>query len=95
MQERNEVVIHRAGVSYVGPDAVALFRARCLESSIRLYLKTGIIPTRNVGVKRMCEFATGITKKPYPASRKGLTQAVEDLRTWAATMETALPVTEE
>jgi hypothetical protein len=34
--------------TYAGPDAVNLFRARMLRSSIKMHQRSGMIPTRGV-----------------------------------------------
>lgn len=75
--------------SIVGPDAIAMFRAFTLASGIRLYLKTGLIPTRGCTPKVMRELATGITKKQY--KRSELAKAADDVHEWAITMKAALP----
>lgn len=77
-------------VSFVGPDAVSLYRARLLASSIRLWIKSKIIPTRGVTITVMLRHATGITGKPY--KRGEAQRAADDVTAWANAMVSALPV---
>lgn len=79
--------------AYVGPDAVNLARARMLASSITLYLKTGLVPTRGVGMKQMLLLASVYSGKTYKRSRADLEQAASDVRKWADTMAAAIPTT--
>ncbi len=66
------------GTSITGP-AVMGDRALVLKHGIALYPKTGIKPSRGVGVKQMCAIASEYTGAKYPSSRKGLEQALVDL----------------
>lgn len=77
-------------VGVTGKDGVSFYAAAVLCSSIRLYLKSGIIPTRGMNMKRMNELATRYTGQPYKG-RKGAEQAVLDLEAWVQTMKAALP----
>lgn len=79
------------GATLAGPDAMLFMKAVQLKSFIKLYLTTGIIPTRGVGIQRMLALATEITKKPY--TRNTAEQAIEDLATWIETMRVAIPTT--
>jgi hypothetical protein len=63
-----------------------------LWSSLKLYAKTGMIPTRGVGITKMLAFASDITGKKY--TRKQVLQAAEDVKVWADEMKAALPVIE-
>lgn len=78
--------------SFVGPDAVALFRAATIASGLRLYAKTGMRPNRMWTPTAMLAAATGITGKKY---RRGeYAKAAEDVSKWVAEMKAALPVVE-
>lgn len=66
-------------VSIVGRAAVDMFRGKVLASAIGLWLKTGMLPTRGVGVRDMARMATEYTGKQYAGSKKGLAQAKADL----------------
>ena len=59
--------------------AVLGFRGLMVKSSISLYLKTGMKPTRGVGPTQMVAIASEFTGKAYKRGRKGLEQALADL----------------
>lgn len=80
-------------VSFVGPDAVELYRVATLASSLKLYAKTGIIPTRGVTCKRMLEMASRYTGKSY--KRGAALDAAADLDVWVKAMKAALPSSQE
>ena len=89
----SSINIHPGGTTYSGPDAVALYRARVLASSLRLYASTGIRPTRAVGPARMLQLASDITHKKY--KRGEYLRAADDVAHWAKTMLASLPIERE
>lgn len=92
MSDDNSYIEHGAGgTSFVGPDAVSLFRATVLRSAIDLYVKTGMKANRAYTPTNMLSAAASITGKVY--KRGQLKQASDDLKTWADTMQAALPIT--
>ena len=78
------------GVAFVGRDAVSLFRARTLASALRLW-KGGIKAFRGATLTHLLGEAGKITGKTYKGT-KDIDQAVADIKVWADTMQTALPV---
>lgn len=78
--------------SFVGPDAVALFRARVLASALRLYGVAKILPTRGVSARAMLMHATALTGKTYKRGEYEI--AALDVTKWADAMLSALPVEE-
>lgn len=82
----------KEATSYVGRDAIELFRADYLKVSIRLWLKNGMKPTRGVGIKKMLSMATVYTGRKYKTSEAA--QAVDDLHNWVTCMVSALPIEE-
>jgi len=78
--------------SYVGPDATSLFAAITVRNAMKLYLDCGIKASRTYTVKNMTRAASVYTQKAYPASKKGLELASEDLQTWILAMQAAIPV---
>lgn len=75
--------------SFVGSDAVNYCRAEVLASSLKLYAKAKILPTRGVSATYMLKMATGFTGKQY---RRGeYLKAAEDVQLWAREMKAALP----
>lgn len=81
------------GTSIVGPDAMALFRAVSLKSSLQLYQKTGLIPTRGVTLTVMLKLAGQYSGKTY--KRTEIDKAKADLQKWIDTMKAALPIEHE
>lgn len=91
MIQQSYVEVTPAATTYSGPDAVEFFRVKVLKSSIGLYRKTKIIPTRGVTITMMLAMATQITGKAYKGKTK-CEAAEADLATWIDTMRAALPV---
>lgn len=77
-------------VSFVGPDAIALYRALIIEKAIRLYVKTGLKPSRMYTPTAMLKAASSITSKQY--RRGDLLKAADDIRTWSDTMRAGMQV---
>lgn len=75
--------------AYVGPDATNFYRARVLQSSLRLYAKTGMIPTRGVTATVLLKLAEPYTGKKYKRGQHE--QAAADMDAWISTMNAALP----
>jgi hypothetical protein len=92
MNEDRIVAESDGGISFVGYDAVSLYRVMQLRMALGLYAKCGMIPTRGVGPKRMLGIASEYTGKRYAATRAHATLAVDDLTVWIETMKSALPV---
>jgi hypothetical protein len=91
MENSNITLNARNEIScYTGPDAVQLFRAKILISSLRLWAKTKIIPTRGMGIGKMLAFATHYTGKKYTPKRA--LEAADDVQKWADAMLASLPV---
>lgn len=78
--------------SYVGRDATELFRVNMLKSSIKLWMKTGMMPTRGIGIQKMLKMASTYTGRKYKKSEAAY--AVEDLHNWVTCMVSALPIEE-
>lgn len=77
-------------MTFSGPDAVRLQQAVTLRSAIKLYLTSGIIPTRGMGIVKMLALASTITGKPYKRTQGPA--ALSDLHIWIETMKSALPI---
>lgn len=78
--------------SYVGRDATELFRVNMLKSSIKLWMKTGMMPTRGIGIHKMLKMAEVYTGRKYKKSEAAY--AIEDLHNWVTCMVSALPIEE-
>ena len=87
----SEIIHSAGGVTFAGPDAVALFRATTLWSGLRLYARSRIKPNRAWTPTAMLKAAGQITGKVY--KRGQYETAAADLRIWIDTMKAALPVT--
>jgi len=86
----SHIDLTNGGTSFVGHDAVNLFRAMTLKSSIRMYMKCGLIPTRGVTITKMLVMAGEYTGKTYKRGQGEL--AMNDLVVWIETMKCAMPV---
>lgn len=90
--DQSEIVVHKSGgVTFAGKDAMWLYRAMVLRNGIRLYVKTGIKPTRGVGPTQMLAMAKEYTGETY--KRGELPRAERDLSVWIDTMKSAMPLT--
>lgn len=77
-------VEHSDGViSFVGYDAVDLYRARVLASSLKLYAKTGIKPSRHITLKHMLLMATSYTGQRYASTKAHAMLAADHVKSWA------------
>lgn len=74
---------------FVGKDAVMLYQAAVLMSSLKL-LSKGIQPTRGFTMKRALAMAKQFTGQTY--KRTEWERAQRDLKVWCETMKSALPV---
>lgn len=77
-------------VAFVGEDATRVFAAAVLRSSIKLWLATGMIPTRGVGITHMLARASQLTGKSY--RRGDASMAVRDLTAWVDVAVSRIPV---
>ena len=93
MSHDSGVTIANHATTYFGRDGVELFRVKTLKSSISLWLKCGLIPTRGVTITKMLKLATHYTGQKY--TTKKAQQAVEDLQAWIDTMSSALPIDDQ
>lgn len=89
----SEITISAGGTVFAGPDAVRLFQARTIARALRLYAATGMRANRAYTPSAMLKAAGSITGKRYP--RGWYIQAADDLKTWADTMQAALPISVE
>lgn len=86
----SRITIGNGGTMFVGPDATNLFRAMTLASSLGLYAKCGIIPTRGVTISKMLAMASQYTGKKY--KRGDAAKAQSDVKIWCDAMKAALPI---
>ena len=76
---------------FIGPDAVAFYRATVIAGGLRLYAKTGMQPNRAYTPTAMMRAAREITGKKFAA--RDYIGAADALKVWADTMKAALPKT--
>ena len=82
----------KEATSYVGSDATHLYRVNMIKVSIKLWMKTGMMPTRGIGIRKMLKMAEQYTGRKYKTSEAAY--AVEDLHNWVTCMVSALPIKE-
>jgi hypothetical protein len=63
-----------------------------IKVSIKLWMKTGMMPTRGVTITKLLKMAEQYTGRKYKKSEAAY--AVEDLHNWVTTMVSALPIEE-
>ena len=78
------------GRSFTGPQAVGVFQAAVLLTSLNLYYRTGMKPTRGVGIKRMMALASEITGQQFRATKAQIPAAVEALHVLIQASKAAL-----
>ena len=81
---------NQSGTTYVGPDAVQLFRAKSIRGALRLWTH-GLKPSRGVRLRDLIDAASSITGKRYPKRASHIPFIMEDLEVWMSTMQSALP----
>lgn len=87
----NSVIKYSDGhTAFVGPDAVAFYRATVIACGLRLYANARIRPNRHWTPTAMLAAASQITGKRY--KRGEYLKASDDVTEWARTMKAALPV---
>lgn len=77
------------GTSFVGPDAVRLFRAMQVRGALKMW-KAGLKVRRGIRLKDLLGIAGEHTGKTYKKS--DLDTAIADLVQWIEAMKAALPV---
>jgi hypothetical protein len=76
--------------SYIGPDAVALFRVTVLRTGLRIYAKHKLRVNRGYSPSAMLKAASQITGRTY--TRGQYLSAAADLTAWIEAMKAALPI---
>jgi hypothetical protein len=90
----SEITHHASGgITFSGPDAVALYRAAAIWSGLRMYARSRMQPNRAYTPTAMLKAAGSITGKTY--KRGQYETAAADVKIWMDTMRAALPVTVE
>ena len=84
----SSITYGKGGITFAGPDAVAVFQAAALCSGIGL-LQVGIKPRRGWTMKLALANATRYTGQVYKRSEAD--KARSDLKVWIETMKSALP----
>jgi hypothetical protein len=78
-----------SGTSFVGPDAVQVFRCRAIASALRLYAATGMQANRAYTPKAMMAAATQITGVVFKA--RDYAGAAAALTSHADTLQSTIP----
>lgn len=90
--DNSQIDIRTGGcASFVGKDAVNLYRAITLKSALSTYARSGMLMTRGVSATGMLVMATQYTGKPY--KRGEHQKAADELVLWIETMKSAIPTT--
>ena len=88
--DQSHVSVTPAATSFVGKDAVNLFRAATLKASLTMYAKHKMLSTRGLTPTLMLSLATEYTGKKYKRGQHQ--QAADDIVIWIETMKSALPI---
>ena len=93
--EKSEIVISPDGhTSFVGRDAVDLFRAMAVRQGLGL-LALGIKPNRDWTRTRALKAASGYTGKKYARHITSIPRARADLDQWIAAAKASMPITDQ
>lgn len=93
MTQDSEVVLHKGGgTTFAGKDAVNLYRASWLRQGLIMYARSKMLMTRGATPSFMLAEASKYTGHKY--KRGAYLEAAKDMEDWIATMEAALPVTD-
>lgn len=91
MSEGDGVHYSAGGVSFVGYDAVHLYRAKLTKVALRAHQRTGLMVTRGATKRRLLDLIQSYTGKIY--KRTQVEAALQDLEQWIVACEAAMPVT--
>ena len=80
---------HVGGTSFVGPDAVQLYRAMQVRGALKMW-KAGLKVHRGIRLKDLLGMTGEYTGKTYKKS--DIDTAIADLVQWIEAMKAALPV---
>lgn len=83
------VAITKGGIVFTG-DGITLYQASQLRSFLKLYAKTGMIPTRGVTITKMLKMASTFTGKTY--KRGDAMKAHEDMHQWVEAAKASMPI---
>lgn len=90
--DQSRIIAHASGgISFVGRDAVEVFRLKAMRSAIRLHKSCGMIPTRGMTITKMLAAVTALTGKPYKGKAKH-DLALADLDARIDAYDAAIPV---
>jgi hypothetical protein len=85
----NTAITHTPGGTVLTGDAIEFFRVAHLKGFLKLYAKTGMIPTRGVTITHMLALASDVTKKKY--RRGDAMKAHDDLKVWCDAFRATIP----
>lgn len=93
MTDNSQISIMEGGTMFTGPDSIALYRAIALRGALKLYARSGILPTRGMTITKMLKAATEYTGKDYGRGNVNKAQAAAaEMTVWIETMRSAIPV---
>lgn len=72
-------VTHHGNATSITGNSIYGYQVAVLLSVLKLYRKTGILPTRGMTITKMLKMATSYTGTVYKRGPKGLEQAITDL----------------
>lgn len=78
-------------VSFVGPDAISLFRVKTLKRAVALHKSCGMIMTRGATITKVLAQVSLLTGKAYKGATKH-DAALADLTAHIAALECAMPI---
>jgi hypothetical protein len=89
---QDHIRVHSGGgMTFVGGDAVELYRLAAMRSAINLHKVSGMIPTRGMTITKMLANVTALTGKAYKGKAKH-DLALADLDARIAAAKASMPV---
>jgi hypothetical protein len=93
MTESAIILNKSGGASYVGPDATHLYRVMVTRTAIKMWMATGINPSRGVTITKLLAVAGQVTGKVYKS--RHAPRALADLDAWIVKAKGAIPIIDE
>jgi hypothetical protein len=90
MSNESFIQHNAGGTSFVGRDAVALYRATVIAQGLEMYAKHKMRLTRSASPTDLLVMASALTGKVY--KRGQYLTAAADVRIWCNAMRAALPI---
>jgi hypothetical protein len=87
----SRIEVSKHSTTFVGADAVDLYRLMQIRSGIRLHKSSGMLLTRGATITKLLAMVTAVTQKPYKGKTKH-DAALADLDQRIAALQASMPI---